>query len=161
MSTTSTGQGRTYVPNAQSQQQVSNLIAAMEKQFQGGSTMTLTSADGEVLELPGDLFDIVRQVSDILASGRGVTVVPQDTQLTTQEAADFLGISRPTLVKLITEKSIPHDTVGRHRRIMLRDLLEYQSRARAERQSALRQLARHNQESGMLEVVYEADPSET
>jgi excisionase family DNA binding protein len=157
VSTTSRGTGKTYIPDEHDRQQVAGMIADMERQFSEGATMTLTSASGQVVELPGGLFDIVRQVAEILASGRGVTVAPQDTQLTTQEAADFLGVSRPTLVKLLTEQSIPYDTVGRHRRVMLKDLMEYQARSRAERQTALRQLARKNQESGMLDLVYHPD----
>lgn len=154
--TGSTG-SKTYIPNEEVQKQVAELIAEMEREFSADGTMTLTSASGQVVELPGRLFDIVRQVAEILASGRGVTVAPQDTQLTTQEAADFLGISRPTLVKLLADESIPYDTVGRHRRVMLGDLLTYQARNRAERQAALRQLARLNQESGMLDLVYLGD----
>jgi excisionase family DNA binding protein len=161
MSTPRSSTGKTYIPDEGNQHQVAELIAEMERQFRAGGSMTLTSASGQVVELPGELFDIVRQVSEILASGRGVTVAPHDTQLTTQEAADFLGISRPTLVKLLTEQRIPYGTVGRHRRVLLKDLVDYQARSRAERQAALRQLARTNQESGMLDLVYRPDEGDT
>ncbi len=117
--------------------------------------MALVSAEGERIELPGRMFVILRQIAETLAAGRGVTVVPRDTQLTTQEAADFLGISRPTLVKLLTEDKIPFTTVGRHRRVTLEDLLDYQARSQAERRAVLRQMARGGQEAGMLDVVYE------
>lgn len=152
--------GRTYLPDEVSKQQVSALIEEIERQFREGETMRIVSAGGQEIELPGRLFEILRQVADMLASGQGVTVVPRGTQLTTQEAADFLGVSRPTLVKFLTQGKIPFSTVGRHRRVMLTDLIEFQERSRAERQAALRQLARTNQESGMLDLVYTPDDTE-
>ena len=62
--------------------------------------------------------------------------------MTTQQAADFLGISRPTLVRLLEAGDIPHDKPGRHRRVRLEDLVAYQADFRAERRSALRELQR-------------------
>lgn len=99
---------------------------------------TLTSADGsQVIELPEPLFDALRQVAEALGNGQGVTVAPQETKLTTQSAADFLGMSRPTLVKLLENGEIPFETVGRHRRVTLGDLVDYKSRFRLERRAIL------------------------
>lgn len=77
-----------------------------------------------------------------LASGEGITVVPQGMTMTTQQAADFLGISRPTLVRLLEAGEIPFEQPGRHRRVRLEDLIAYQSTSRAERRDALRELRR-------------------
>ncbi|MES2170634.1 MAG: helix-turn-helix domain-containing protein [Actinomycetota bacterium] len=62
--------------------------------------------------------------------------------LTTQEAADFLGVSRPTLVKLLESGAIAHEKRGRHRRVTLRDLVEYQQQFRVERRARLSDIAR-------------------
>ena len=125
----------------------------MEQQFQQKTRTTLTSADGEVVELPEKLFDVLRQVAEALAVGKGVSVVPQDMKLTTQGAADFLGVSRPTLIKLLEAGAIPFEKVGRHRRVTLRDVLEYRNQSRVERRATLRQMVRAGQESGMLDLV--------
>ncbi|WP_223852447.1 helix-turn-helix domain-containing protein [Bifidobacterium tissieri] len=75
--------------------------------------------------LTPELADILMKVADQLSRGRAVFVAPYDTSLTTQDAADFLGVSRPTLVKLLERGEIPFEKVGRHRRVTLADLQQY------------------------------------
>jgi excisionase family DNA binding protein len=152
-STEKTRQAKTYVPNELEQDQIAKFIKQMEQQFQQKTRTTLTSSDGEVVELPEKLFDVLRQVAEALAVGKGVSVIPQDMKLTTQGAADFLGVSRPTLIKLLESGVIPFEKVGRHRRVTLRDVLEYRNKSRVERRTTLRQMARAGQESGMLDLV--------
>lgn len=81
--------------------------------------------------LPGDPVDeVVDRIRDALAEGRAVTVAFHDATLTTQEAADVLGISRPTLVRLLEHGEIPYEQPGRHRRVQLQDVLDFQGRCR-------------------------------
>jgi excisionase family DNA binding protein len=148
-----TNHPKTYLTTETEQTEISEFIKLMELQFSETNKATLTSATGEVVELPEKLFDVLRQVADALASGRGVSVVPQDMKLTTQQAAEFLGISRPTLIKLLSTDQIPFETIGRHRRITLRDILEYQDKFRLNRRTTLRRAARAGQEAGMLELT--------
>ena len=63
-----------------------------------------------------------------MREGKVITLVPHTQRLTTQEAADFLGISRPTLVKLLEDGKIPYDQPGRHHRLLFTDLLACQQR---------------------------------
>ncbi|MGH3911710.1 MAG: helix-turn-helix domain-containing protein, partial [Pseudonocardiaceae bacterium] len=77
------------------------------------------------------------EVLEAMSQGLAITVIPQHTMLTTQEAADLLGISRPTLVKLLESDQIPYEQRGRHRRLRLADVLNYQRTARADRRSRL------------------------
>lgn len=156
MRTIATGStARTYIEDPVGQRQVEVLIGEIEQHVQDGGAMYIVSPDGQKTELPGRLFDILAHAARVLARGQGLTIAPQDAQLTTQEAADFLGISRPTLVKYLESGRIDFDKVGRHRRVMLTDLIEFQARGRAERQASLRRNARGGQEAGMLDVVYE------
>jgi excisionase family DNA binding protein len=88
-----------------------------------------------------------------MAHGQGVTVIPRNALLTTQEAADLLGISRPTLVRLLEAGKMPYEQHGRHRRIMLADLLTYQEAVRHERRESLRRMAREGQRAGIYEAT--------
>jgi excisionase family DNA binding protein len=78
-----------------------------------------------------------------------ITVVPQTQRLTPQEAADFLGISRPTLVKLLDQGKIPYEQPGRHRRVMFSDLLRYVDLRRDERTAALDRMTEEASEAGI------------
>lgn len=113
----------------------------------------LVDADGGRLEVPGPVFDALVQVATAMAHGQGVTVMPQNALLTTQEAAELLGISRPTLVRLLGDGEIPFEQRGRHRRIMLADLLAYQDSMRQERRESLDRMAREGQASGLYEAT--------
>jgi excisionase family DNA binding protein len=88
---------------------------------------------------------------DALREGKVITVVPRMQRLTTQEAADFLGVSRPTLVKLLEEGRIPYDQPGRHRRILFSDLLTYVQRRRDERRAALDRMTEDASEAGLYD----------
>jgi excisionase family DNA binding protein len=111
------------------------------------SQAALKSPDGKETPIPAEIFSALEQVANALANGNGVTVAPYGMRLTTQEAADFLGISRPTLVKLLDAGTIPHEKQGRHRRVTLRDLVNYQEQSRVGRRSALEEMTRSNQDS--------------
>lgn len=121
----------------------------------------LRSADGEEVQLPDQLFEILKQAATELANGRGVTLVPREAQLTTQQAADLLGVSRPTLIKLLESGAIPFRLVGRHRRVTLQDLETYRQQARAERRAVLRRAAREGQEAGLDDPAPDALPERT
>jgi excisionase family DNA binding protein len=88
-------------------------------------------------------------MNQALREGKVITLVPRTQRLTTQEAADFLGVSRPTLVKLLEEGKIPYDQPGRHRRLMFTDLLAYAERQRADGRAALGQMTEDASEAGL------------
>lgn len=82
------------------------------------------------VELPPSLYRILRQVVEALQSGVAVTVAPRSMTLTTQQAADVLGVSRPTVVRLITSGDLPAERPGTRHRLRLHDVLEYRDRRR-------------------------------
>ena len=100
----------------------------------------LMGPSGEHVELPREIFEVVRLVAEELAAGRGVSVMPLHTELTTAQAAEVLNISRPHLVKRLEAGEIPFRMVGTHRRVRLADLLEYRSHREAEGRAAMVEL---------------------
>src|SRR5690349_1765169 len=109
----------------------------------------LVGPDGTQIDIPDELYEVLRDVVTALSQGLAISIAPHNTMLTTQEAADLLGISRPTLVRLLTDGEIPYTMRGRHRRVMLRDILDYRDRTRRERRQAPRQMAADAGEDGL------------
>jgi len=105
--------------------------------------------DEEDLILPRAALDLLRKLLAEMAQGNAVTIVPVHAELTTQEAADMLNVSRPYLVKLLTEEQIPYTMVGSHRRVRLRDLLAYKHNQDERSREALEKLAEQAQDLGM------------
>ena len=105
--------------------------------------------------LPAELRRVLVNVVEAMRRGQGITIAPLAQRLTTQQAADLLGISRPTLVKLLEGGKIPYETPGRHRRIRLVDLLNYQAVRRDERRAVLRELTEEAQDLGLHDRPYE------
>lgn len=100
------------------------------------SRAKLVGPAGTTVELPDEVYEVLRQVVAAMSEGLAINIASLPTVLTTHQAADMLNISRPTLVKLLEEGKIPYDKPG-HRKVRLADLLEYQQQARAARRAAL------------------------
>ncbi|MBE6484421.1 MAG: helix-turn-helix domain-containing protein [Actinomycetaceae bacterium] len=111
----------------------------------------LIGPDGQTVGLPSEIYEVLINVVHAMSQGRAITVAPVDQVLTTQETADFLGISRPTLVKLLESGQIPFErpAAGRHRRVRLADVVAYQQRSTQERSSALDAMTREAAELGL------------
>ncbi|MEV5749881.1 helix-turn-helix domain-containing protein [Actinoallomurus sp. NPDC052308] len=105
-------------------------------------------AGEDALVLPREVVDMVAFILIQAAQGRGVNVMPLKAELTTQQAADILNVSRPYLIGLLEDGKIPYRLVGRHRRIKYEDLLDYQRRDDAERRAAADELSVLGQELG-------------
>lgn len=136
-------------------QDVESLEAA-QAVLAGDEAVTLTAASGQSVRLPGELRGLLATVVTAMRRGQAVTLAPLSQRLTTQEAADLLGVSRPTLIKLLESGKMPFETPSRHRRIRLSDLLAYQAVRRDEQRAVLRDLTQDAQELGL----YDASPEE-
>ena len=112
---------------------------------------TITGPDGEQLMLPPELFEVLRDVVAAMANGQAVTIAPVHQLLTTQEAADLLGVSRPTLVKLLESGQIPFEQPGRHRRVRLADVLAYRAERSVQIRESLDRMVEIADESGMYD----------
>lgn len=115
----------------------------------------LVGPDGEQMPLPLTVYNALCQVVAAMERGASVSVEPIDRQLTTQQAANLLGISRSTLVRLLDEHELPFERLGnsRHRRLRLQDVIMYRERKRIDRRSRLDELTRQASEDGL----YDAD----
>lgn len=117
-----------------------------------GRPLTLRVRDAgqdETIELPAGAVKLLMAVLEDMASGRAVTIVPQNAELTTQQAADFLNVSRPFLVELLEHKKLPFRLVGTHRRVRFEDVLRYKENIDSERRKVLDQLAAEAQDLKM------------
>jgi len=109
----------------------------------------LLGPDGEQVPLPEEVYQVLAGVVEAMREGKVITLVPRTQRLTTQEAADFLGVSRPTLVKLLEDGKIPYEQPGRHRRILFTDLLAYTERQHADRRAALDRMTEDASQAGI------------
>ena len=105
--------------------------------------------DGEDLILPRSALDLLRKLLAEMAQGNAVTLMPVHAEVTTQEAANLLNVSRPHLVKLLEEGAIPFTRVGTHRRIRFQDVMAYRAARATESEAALQALADQAQEHDM------------
>lgn len=119
----------------------------------GAARARLIGPDGSVIDLPEELHEVLRDVAATLSQGLAISIAPHNTMLTTQEAADLLAVSRPTLVKLLEEGEIPFSIRGRHRRVLLRDVLDYQERTRREREQVLDRMAAEAEEMDLYDTT--------
>lgn len=112
--------------------------------------VTLTSPGGEQrTAIPANVFETLLFVVREMARGNAITLMPVETKLTTQQAADLLGVSRPFVVKLLENGEMEYEKVGRHRRVLLRDVLAHKERQRRRADTALTEMAREAQDLGI------------
>lgn len=111
----------------------------------------LVSPAGDRIELPGAVFAVLKKAVSFMALGQTVTVVSGDQSITTQKAANLLGMSRPYLVQLLESGAMPYHRVGNQRRISLHDVLQFQKKREIERFAALDRLAREAFEEGLYD----------
>lgn len=137
---------QTYVPTAEDKvAEVLSFIKAHEdaRGSRPADRYFLASPEeGDQIELPESAYRALLLIVEAMAAGKAVTVAPQNQLLTTQQAADLLGVSRPTVIKLIDSGELPAETPGTRRRmIKLDDVLDCKARRRAAQYAALMELA--------------------
>ncbi len=126
-------------------ERLTQLLAAKRKK---GSHFQIESANGsaEPISIPDSALALLSSILAEMAKGNAVTLVPVEAELTTQQVADILHVSRPYLIDLLEKGEIPHRLVGTHRRVAFKDLMEYKAMKRKKRLAVLEELSALDQE---------------
>jgi excisionase family DNA binding protein len=135
----------TPLPKSERQQ-----MQELEKLLRRG-VPALISPAGERIELPGTVVEVLRTAVEFMSHGQTVTLIPDNQAITTQRAADILGMSRPFFIKQLESGLMAHHRIGNQRRVYLRDVLEFAKRRDKDRLAALDLLAREAFEAGLYE----------
>jgi excisionase family DNA binding protein len=107
---------------------------------------------GEFITIPKKALSLLITILSNMSEGKSITIIPTDSEVSTQQAADMLNVSRPHLVKLLESNTIPFKKVGSHRRILLRDLITYEKSLQRTREEKLKFLSEQAQD---LNLGYE------
>lgn len=124
-------------------------LGLVARTLQGAGRLAIVPESGKPVGLPEELRLLLTTVATGLAEGRSVTVLTDDAELTTQEAAEYLGMSRQYLVRLLEEDALPYHKVGTHRRLRLGEVQAYGHRRDARRRRALDKLAKEVDDAGL------------
>lgn len=103
----------------------------------------------QAIALPPGAVGLLIEILQAMAAGRGVTLVPENAELTTVQAAQLLNVSRPFLIKLLENGTIPYHKVGTHRRVRMEDVMNYKEAIDREREAVLDQLVEEAQNLDM------------
>jgi excisionase family DNA binding protein len=125
------------------------LLARYVREDQSLTVQVMDADHDEPIELPAGAVTLLLDILGAMASGQGVTIIPEDAELTTVQAADILHVSRPFLIKLLDEGKIPYRRVGKHRRIRMEDVMNYKRTIDQQREAVLDQLVADAQEQDM------------
>ncbi|PDW00669.1 helix-turn-helix domain-containing protein [Candidatus Viridilinea mediisalina] len=145
----------TLVPSEEEREAAKASLRLLAPNIPRNHTLTIRIVDEQnpdhetALTLPTQATQILIEVLLQMAEGNAITLIPLHAEITTQQAAAILNISRPSLIRLLKEGAIPFRNIGTHRRILLRDLIAYQERTAAARTRSLDELAAISQELGL------------
>lgn len=132
--------------------QIAKLSRAMEdmahvRAHQAPSS-TLVGPDGVHIPIPESVFYFLERIAEVMARGDAITVVPVGKEVTTQQAATILNVSRQYLVRLLNEERLPYRKTGKHRRLLIEDVLAFKEKRDKDRRAGLRELSQMTQEFG-------------
>jgi excisionase family DNA binding protein len=105
-------------------------------------------SDSARLEVPPATLRLLSQILALMARQQTFVLYPESSELTTKQAADVLGVSRPFLIRVLEAGDIPYRKVGRHRRVLMKDVLSYKQTTHVKRQAAMDELVKISEEMG-------------
>jgi len=122
----------------------------LSRYAQANESLEVKIANSESsIKLPCAAVALLMEILNAMAAGQGVTIMPENAELTTVQAAEVLNVSRPFLIKLLEENKIPYRKVGSHRRILMGDIMRYKAQNIRQREAVLEQLVEDAQKHNM------------
>ena len=142
------------IPTTKDSEQAQVAVRALSGFLRRKSVRTIRvqqegSKDEVSVSVPREAFELFLDILGQMANGNAVSIVPVHAELTTQQAADMLNVSRPFLVGLLDEGKIPFRMVGTHRRVKVADIVAYKEKDAVHRKSVLDELAAEAQKHGL------------
>jgi excisionase family DNA binding protein len=125
------------------------IMAALDHSCAASITLTTDTGEHPTVEVPPAALKLIGQLLGAMGEGRSIVLMPTEQEFTTVEAANFLNVSRPFVIKEIEAGRLPHRKVGSHRRIAVDDLLAYAQEMRARQAGALARMADNARELGL------------
>jgi excisionase family DNA binding protein len=126
-------------------------ICAMLTQLNSSTVEIEIEETKEKIKIPLHALKLLAKILEATSKGNPISIISIATELTTQAAAEFLGCSRPHLVKLLEEGEIPFTKVGKHRRVKFEDCVGYKKRKREEREALLVEIMKGDEEIGLYD----------
>ena len=139
---------RRMTPVAAPPDQLAEVVALAERLRRQRGACKLVGPSGETISIPESLFYVLERVAEVMARGDSITIVPIGQELTTQQAADLLNVSRQYLVRLLDDERIPFTKTGKHRRLRVEDVLKFKELRDRKRKAQLDELTRMSEEFG-------------
>ena len=106
---------------------------------------------GDRIKIPLKALELLTDILKAMGEGKPISIVPVAAEMTTQAAAEFLGCSRPHLVKLLEEGSIPYTRIGKHRRVKFEDISNFKESMKKEQEKLIIQMMKTDEESGLYD----------
>lgn len=129
-------------------------VTRLSEFLHGHGQVLLIDKGGEsAVEIPETVHELLIQILDLMRQGKAISIVPVTQDLTTQQAAEVIGVSRPFFVKLLEAGELPFHLAGTHRRVYLRDLLAYKERRDQGRHAAIERIADETERAGIYDTV--------
>jgi len=125
------------------------IMEALDHSRAAAITLTTDSGERPTVDVPPAALKLIGQLLGAMSEGRPVTLVPSNQEFSTVEAAHFLNVSRPFVIKEIESGKLPHRMVGTHRRVAFEDLIAYARKMRERQEAALERLAENSRELGL------------
>lgn len=125
------------------------IMAALDHSRAASITLTTDTGDHPTVDVPPAALKLIGQLLGAMSEGRPIVLMPTEQELTTVEAANFLNVSRPFVIKEMDAGRLAHRKVGSHRRIALEDLVAYAQKMRTDQAGALERMAENARELGL------------